>query len=274
MGKFILGLDISTACTGISIVYQDENKELKPVVVTHLRQKISNKTKGIEALFLKCELFIQKLDEILTDNKLYDKELKTTRITDVVIEEPLLASNNQETVATLLRYNGMVAYRVYHMLGIVPSFISSYNARMYGVPSLMAVRKFNKKGEPYSKAKITKAVNNNELVLFGAYPFDCAKKLILWNYVSERFKGIGWVYNNKGELKNENFDASDSLICVLGYISMLEHGEHKPEVVSVDIVDGNIKYVYRFCGQEFEKQITFEPQQETGNCTEETESAQ
>lgn len=258
MGKFILGLDISTACTGISIVYQDENKDLKPVVVTHLRQKLSKKTKGIEALFLKCELFIQKLEEILETNNLYDKDSRATRITDVVIEEPLLASNNQETVATLLRYNGMVAYRVYHMLGIVPSFISSYNARMYGVPSLMAVRKFNKKGEQYSKAKITKAVNNNELVLFGAYPFDCAKKLILWNYVSERFSGIGWVYDKKGELKNENFDASDSLICILGYVSMLEHEGEKPDVVSVESADGYIKYRYRFCGQEFEKLITFD----------------
>ena len=261
MARFILGLDISTACTGISIVYQGEDGELKPVVVTHLRQKISSKTKGIEVLFLKCEMFIHKLDEILSENSLYDKEAGTTRITDVVIEEPLLASNNQETVATLLRYNGMVAYRVYHMLGIVPSFISSYNARMYGVPSLMAVRKFNKKGEQYSKAKITKAVNNNELVLFGAYPFDCAKKLILWNYVSERFGGIGWVYDKKGELKNENFDASDSLICILGYVSMLEHAGEKPEVISVESHDDHIKYTYRFCGQVFEKQITFDNQQ-------------
>jgi hypothetical protein len=147
------------------------------------------------------------------------------------------------------------------MLGIVPSFISSYNARMYGVPSLMAVRKFNKKGEQYSKAKITKAVNNNELVLFGAYPFDCAKKLILWNYVSERFSGIGWVYDKKGELKNENFDASDSLICILGYVSMLEHEGEKPEVISVETCDDHIKYVYKFCGQEFEKQITFDSQE-------------
>lgn len=256
MGRFILGLDISTACTGVSIVYEDDGK-LTPVVVTHLRQKISNKIKGIEALFLKCELFIDKLREILTENKLYNSDDKVTRITDVVIEEPLLASNNQDTVATLLRYNGMVAYRVYHMLGIVPSFISSYNARMYGVPSLMGLRKFNKKGEVYSKAKISKAAKNNELVLFGAYPFDCAKKLILWNYVSERFGGISWVYNKNGELKTENFDASDSLICVLGYVNMEKYADTKPKIVSMDESDDGIKYTYEFCGEYFDKTIDF-----------------
>ena len=258
MGKFILGLDISTACTGVSIVYQGENKELKPVVVTHLRQKISSKIKGIEALFLKCEMFVKKLEEILSANGLYNQESGSTSITDVVIEEPLLASNNQQTVATLLRYNGIVAYRVYNMLGIVPSFISSYNARMYGVPSLMAVRKYNKKGEVYSREKIVKAVNNNELVLFGAYPFDCAKKHILWNYVSERFPNINWVYDAKGELKNENFDASDSLICVLGYVNMGKYADTKPEVVCADVSGSDIEYSYRFCGEDFKKVITLD----------------
>ena len=261
--RIILGLDISTHCTGISVVYADENNNLKPIVVTHLRPKIPTKIKGIEASFLKCDLFMEKLKEILIENKLFnDKEgIRESLITDVVIEEPLLSSNNQYTVATLLRYNGMVAHLVYKMLGIIPTFISSYDARMYGVPSLMAVRKYNKKGEAYDEKKVKSAINKNELVLFGAYPFDCAKKLILWNYVSEKFPDIKWVYDKNDELKDENFDASDSLICVMGYVNKLKYDGTRPEVVCMSAdetqTEKTFTYSYKFCGEHFTKKINF-----------------
>lgn len=258
--RIILGLDISTTCTGVSIVYVDEENKVKPLVVTHLRPKISNKIKGMEALFLKCNLVMEKLENILLENQLLTKidDTTTTKITDIVIEEPLLSSNNQNTVAVLLKYNGMVADRIYNLLHIVPEFISSYNARMYGVPSLMAIRKYNKKGDMYSSKKLLKAIKDNELVLFGAYPFDCAKKLILWNYISELFPGIQWVYNAKGELTTENFDASDSLICVLGYINKLLYDGTEPEIVDSGVEGNVITYTYTFCGEKFAKTITIE----------------
>jgi hypothetical protein len=62
----------------------------------------------------------------------------------VVIEEPLLQSNNVNTVATLLRFNGMISKSVFDTLGVVPDFISSYDARKYSFPELMSVRKFKK----------------------------------------------------------------------------------------------------------------------------------
>jgi hypothetical protein len=263
--RVILGLDISTHCTGISIVYVNEEGELKPVVVTHLRPKIPAKIKGIEALFLKCELFMSKLEEILLENKLYTEKdgIKKCLITDIVIEEPLLSSNNTETVATLLRYNGMIAQNVYKMLNIVPQFISSYDARKYGMPSLMAVRKYDKKGNTYPVKKIKSCINKDELVLFGAYPFDCAKKMIIWNYVSEKFPEIQWVYDKKGELSKENFDASDSLICVMGYVNKNKYNGEEPKIVDfnenivTEIDDNNkeIKKIYmlsyhvNFCGE-------------------------
>ena len=257
--KVILGLDISTRCTGISCCYVDDEK-ITPIIVTHMRPKIPTKIKGIEALFLKCNIFMEALENLLITNKLYDKETGKTVITNIVIEEPLMSSNNEYTVATLLRYNGMVALEVYKLTGIIPEFISSYDARKYGVPSLMAVRKFKKNGEAYPEDKIKKAINSNELVLFGAYPFDCAKKLILWNFISEKYPEINWVYDKNNELKDENFDASDSLICVMGYVSKLKYGDSDPEVVCVDTkVDGeNItyNYSYRFCDQMFSKSVT------------------
>ena len=258
--KIILGLDISTKCIGVSCCYVDEDNKVTPIIVTHMRPKIPTKINGIEALFLKCNLFMEALENLLVSNNLYDKETKKTLITNIVIEEPLLSSNNEYTVGTLLRYNGMVALEVYKLTGLIPEFISSYDARKYGVPSLMAVRKFKKNGESYPENKIKKAINDNELVLFGAYPFDCAKKFILWNYISEKYPEINWVYDKKNELKDENFDASDSLICVMGYVNKSKYGETEPEIVCVDTtVDGeNItyNYSYRFCDQMFSKSVT------------------
>lgn len=258
--KIILGLDISTKCIGVSCCYVDEESKITPIIVTHMRPKIPTKITGIEALFLKCNLFMEALENMLISNNLYDKETKKTILTNIVIEEALLSSNNEYTVGTLLKYNGMVALEVYKLTGIIPEFISSYDARKFGVPSLMAVRKFKKNGEEYPEAKIKKAINDNELVLFGAYPFDCAKKLILWNYISELYPNINWVYNTKNELKDENFDASDSLICVMGYVNKCKYGETEPEVVCVDTaVDGeNItyNYSYKFCDQTFSKSVT------------------
>ncbi len=259
--KIVLGLDISTHCTGISIVYVDENGECKPIIVTHLRPKIPTKIKGIEALFLKCNLFMEKLGEILINNNLYNNidGVKQCKITDIVIEEPLLLSNNADTVAALLRYNGMIAQNVYNMIGIVPQFISSYEARKYGMPSLMAIRKYDKKGNILPYKVINKAINSNLLVLFGNYPFDCAKKHIIWNYISEKYPMIQWVYDDKGLLKNENFDASDSLICVLGYINKLKYGNEKIEITdcSKNTSDTTITltYTYKFCGNTFTKTI-------------------
>lgn len=254
--RIILGLDISTTCTGVSIVLVDENQNVKPIIVTHLRQKISKNVTGVETLFLKCNMFMDKLEEILINNSLYinGKSL----ITDVIIEEPLISSNNKYTVATLLRYNGMIAYRVYNLLGLVPHFISSADARMYGVPNLMAIRKYNKKGEQYQKKKIIKSIENNEMVLFGAYPFDCAKKFILWNYISEKFPEIQWVYNKKDELKTENFDASDSLICILGYLGYEKYHDTKPIIKECVVKDNNINYTFEFCGELFNKDIIFD----------------
>lgn len=257
--KIILGLDISTKCVGISCCCVDDGV-VTPIIVTHMRPKISTKINGIQALFMKCNLFMEALKDLLISNKLYDQENGKCVLNNIVIEEPLLSSNNEYTVATLLRYNGMVALEVYKLTGIVPEFISSYDARKYAVPSLMAVRKFKKNGEEYPESKIRNAINKNELVLFGAYPFDCAKKMILWNYISEKYPEINWVYNSKNELKDENFDASDSLICVMGYANKCKYGESNPEVVSVESKEDSkmvtYTYIYKFCGQDFTKSIT------------------
>ena len=246
--RIILGLDVSTRCIGSTVASLDEDGTIKILEISHLKLKTPRKTKGTKILFQKSDVFKQKLE---------DKYTKYF-ITDVIIEEPLISSNNAETAATLMRFNGMISQCVKDVLGIIPEYISSYDARKFGCPSLIAIRKYNKAGEVYSRKKIMKCIKKNELVLFGAYPFDCAKKFILWNYVSEKFTYIKWDYNKQGELKNENFDASDSLMCVLGYVSKCKYGDKEPEIVNSTSKKNKIEYTIDFCGQKFDKVIDFE----------------
>lgn len=249
--RVILGLDVSTATIGISLVVIDDEGNIKPVEVTHLKLKISDRYKDAEALFMKNNMFREKIEEL---NSKYV-------IDSVVIEEPLVSSNNAITVSTLLKFNGIVSWTVYQVLNVIPEYISSYDARKYGMPQLMAVRKYNKKGEEYGYKKIKKAIVKDELVEFGAYPFDVSKKDIIWAYIADRFTNINWVLDGKGELKKENFDASDSLICILGWLNKRVYGGTEPTIVCCDEREGDssdtrvITYVTSFCGEQFTKKI-------------------
>ena len=216
--RIILGLDISTACIGVCVI-KDNGESDKPEIlyIGHKTPKVPNKIKGIESLFLKKQIFEEQ----------FIPEIKEKfEITDVVIEEPLLSSNNVNTVATLLRFNGMISETIYRHLEVVPNFISSYDARLYSFPELVSIRKYNKKGEEYPLKHIKKAITDNKAVLFGSYPFDVDKKTVMMNMVNDMYNDgeIEWVYNKKGELKKENFDACDSLICALAYVNINHHG--------------------------------------------------
>jgi hypothetical protein len=109
-----------------------------------------------------------KLEELMKKADAFKKQLEGYRdmgIVKVIIEEPLLNSNNIYTVGTLLRYNTMICKIVYDILGIVPTFISTYNARKFAFPDLVGP---NDKGRN---------------VLFGGYPKDIDKKHVVWEHV-------------------------------------------------------------------------------------------
>lgn len=229
--RIILGIDISTACLGVSLArYDGTNVEI--LKISHVKPKISRKIKGTESLFMKTKQFKEQFIE----------KYKDIGLTDIIIEEPLPNSQNNNTVTTLLRFNGMISQSIYEATGVVPKYISSYDARKYAFPELMAVRKFNKKGERYNEKKIKNALKNNELVLYGDYPFSCEKKYIIWNKISELYPDIEWIYNKKNELVTENFDASDSLTCVLGFLNKEKYGEQKFEIIDYKIENNIILY--------------------------------
>lgn len=255
--RYVLGLDVSTACIGVCVLKDNGDDKPEIVYLSHKTPKIPRKINGIEALFLRKQIFE---DEFVKDIA------SAFNITDVVIEEPLLSSNNVNTVATLLRFNGMIAETIYKILGIVPNFISSYDARTYSFPQLVSLRKYNKRGEEYPLKHIEKAIKDDAIVLFGAYPFDIDKKMVMMNMVNEKYgeENIAWVYNAKGELKKENYDACDSLICALAYININHHGIEKPTIDTYSITrsDGEIAvdYTTKIWDKVFNKKLTLKKQ--------------
>jgi hypothetical protein len=161
------------------------------------------------------------MEELFKKVEFFEKEFLTNYadfgITKVIIEEPLLQSNNVYTIATLLRFNGMISKSVYDTVGVVPEFISSYDARKYAFPELMDVRRFKKDGTPLPEKQIAK----NQPVLFGGYDFDVDKKYVLWEKVAELEPQVAWFYDKKNKLKKETFDTSDAYVCGIGYMNMV-----------------------------------------------------
>jgi len=185
----ILGLDISTKTIGWAL-FDIESKNL--LELSHVSPRPKKKTDNkIEELLLKSEVFREKLMNY-TD----------LGIQRVVIEEPLLNSNNVWTVGTLMRYNTLICREIYEILGIVPEFISTYNSRKFAFPHLV---KENDKGK---------------FVLFGGYPKDIDKKLIIWELVAKREPQITWHYTKNNTLKKENFDQTDAYCATLGFMKL------------------------------------------------------
>jgi RNase H-fold protein (predicted Holliday junction resolvase) len=183
----VLGLDVSTRTIGWAL-FDIGNQEL--LELTHIsptpKPKEENK---IKELLLKSEIFKSKLIDY-----------KDLGITKVIIEEPLMNSNNVYTIQTLLRFNTLITKQIYDVLGIVPDYISTYNSRKFAFPELVQQ---NDKGKH---------------VLFGGLSKDIDKKQIIWDLVAKREPQIVWGYTKNNTLKKENFDQSDAYCCVLGFM--------------------------------------------------------
>jgi hypothetical protein len=183
----VLGLDVSTKTIGWAL-FDMRTQELLELTHVSPRPKIKTENK-IEELLSKADVFKSKLEEY-----------KNLGITKVIIEEPLLNSNNIYTVQTLLRYNSFVTKNIYDVLGLVPEFISTYNSRKFAFPQLLQL---NDKGK---------------MVLFGGLPKDIDKKQIIWDLVAKREPQITWQYTRNNTLKKENFDQTDAYCAVLGFM--------------------------------------------------------
>jgi hypothetical protein len=185
----VLGLDISTKTIGWAL-FDIKTQEL--LELTHVsprpKSKDTEDNKMLE-LILKSEIFKTKLEDY-----------KKLGIVSVIIEEPLLNSNNVYTIQTLLRFNTLICKTIYDIIGIVPEFISTYNSRKFAFPELV------------------KENDKKKHVLFGGLPKDVDKKMIVWELVAKREPQIQWQYTKNQTLKKENFDQTDAYTCVLGYM--------------------------------------------------------
>ena len=183
----VLGLDISTKTIGWALFDFHSQNLLE---LTHFSPVIKPKREDkIEELMFKVDAFEEKLSTY-----------KDLGITKVIIEEPLLNSNNVWTVGTLLRYNSMISRSIYKVLGIVPKYISTYNSRKYAWPELVQEN------------------NKGKRVLFGGLPKTIDKKELIWQQVSKAEPQIVWLYTRNNTLKKECFDQADAYTCVLGYM--------------------------------------------------------
>lgn len=171
----VLGLDISTKTIGFALI---ERETMSLMELTHFSPIVKPRPDDlIEELIKKADAFQTKLETY-----------KGLGIEMVVIEQPLLTSNNIYTVGTLMKFNALVSKIVYDVLNVVPKYISTYDSRKYAYPNLYAE---NAKGKK---------------VLFGGYPKGCDKKLIIWEQVADREPQITWLYTRNNTLKKENFD--------------------------------------------------------------------
>lgn len=187
----VLGLDVSTKTIGWAL-FDIETKNLLELTHVSPRPKTTTKHK-IEELLLKSGVFRNKLENYVG-----------LGIQRVVIEEPLLNSNNVWTVGTLMRYNTLICKEVFEVLGVIPEFISTYNSRKFAFPHL--VQKNDK----------------NKFVLFGGFPKDIDKKVIIWELVAKREPQITWQYTKNNTLKKENYDQTDAYCAALGLMKMDE----------------------------------------------------
>ena len=205
--EFLLALDVSTSTIGIAL-FEDMGEKGKLKLLHHVSPKVKPKPENkMEELFKKVEIFEKEFLSHYSD----------VGITRVVIEEPLLQSNNVYTIATLLRFNGIISKSCYDTIGVVPEFISSYDARKYAFPELMALRKAKKDGTPLPEKQIAK----NSPVLFGGYAFDVDKKSVIWELVSDLEPQIMWLFDKNSKLKKENFDMTDAYTCGRAYMQKI-----------------------------------------------------
>lgn len=108
-----LGLDISTSCTGICILDQDN----QVILLDNIRlDKCTD-------FFLKCAEVKKYLDSLKTDHL----------IQNIFIEQDLQAFrpglSSAATINTLARFNGAVTFMAYQTFGIRPDLINVTRAR-------------------------------------------------------------------------------------------------------------------------------------------------
>lgn len=111
--RVIVGLDVSTSCTGMCCLDSDGNiLKIVPIVLT------------------KAETFSKKCNLVASELEIVKKEMN---VTDVFIEQNLSSFrrglSSAHTINTLARFNGACSLIAYQVFGVDPVLLNVTNAR-------------------------------------------------------------------------------------------------------------------------------------------------
>ena len=124
----ILGLDVSTSCTGICVVNSDIQLDEKG---SHILLLDRIEFKGCNTLWEKADRVDQAIKQIESD--MYVKTRRVPAIDRVVLEEPLMGfrpgMSSAQTITQLMRFNGVVSYLARNRTKCEPEYIGSAHAR-------------------------------------------------------------------------------------------------------------------------------------------------
>jgi hypothetical protein len=205
MEKYIWSLDISTTNIG-SALWDNKGKLIE---LKHLELK-TDKSVPIDIRDIhKAEIFrkyvLEYKERILNE--------LNGEIIHIIIEKPLNASNNIDTVILLSSFNGICSYILYSIFKIYPLKITVYESRKLFLPELVKIS--------HKKNKKTNIIETVETLSFPP-EYIKEKKLYIWKKVSTLEKEIMWFYKKDGTLKDTNFDLSDSY--AVGYAGLIKLG--------------------------------------------------
>ena len=121
----ILGLDVSTSCTGYCIVDSDIKPDDKGSHI--LLIEAIDLSKGHKTMWEKADVVLDLFQKIRSENGL---DIPVER---VVLEEALLGfrpgMSSAMTISALMRFNGIVSYLARNVFEVEPEYIGSAHAR-------------------------------------------------------------------------------------------------------------------------------------------------
>lgn len=124
----ILGLDVSTSCTGVCIVDSSVTPDAKG---SHILRLEAMEFKGCKTLWEKADFVEQALKQLESD--MYVNSLRVPSVDRVVLEEPLMGfrpgMSSAQTITQLMRFNGIVSYIARNRFKCEPEYIGSAHAR-------------------------------------------------------------------------------------------------------------------------------------------------
>lgn len=125
----ILGLDVSTSCTGVCIVNSDV---LPDDEGSHILVLEAIEFKGCTTLWDKADVVAEYLADVVRGS-FKDRSRMPTCPDRIVLEEPLMGfrpgMSSAQTISTLMRFNGIVSYIARNTFKAEPEYIGSAHAR-------------------------------------------------------------------------------------------------------------------------------------------------